>query len=254
MSDITPIQLTEYKNKSWKKPQSLSFASKESFCPLAASEIMEAAVGLPVVFIRSGDGFLLVALQGFNQNQNLYVDANGGWKGMYCPKAYSFYPFCIASHDGKKIVCERTGTGLVSNSSDGNPFFDETGGQAAEFGTLVEQLGQHQLGLEHTASLVEQIVALDLLTDWPIGFESNDQTVALNGVFRVDEEKLNSLSHAEFGELRDSGALRVCYSHLISMFSIKILNYLHKSQDKTASIVGDALNFDSGSSLNFDNL
>ena len=173
---------------------------------------------------------------------------------MYCPEGYSYYPFCIADHDGKGIVCERTGSDLISETSRGNAFFDDHGEKSSEFNALIQELTQYHNGLNRAAELTKELVQSELLIEWPIEFERAGKKTTLRGVHRIDESKLNTLSYSQFGSLRDSGALAICYGQLVSMFNLKYLKYLHSIKGNTANIDNDSLDFDSGGSLNFDNL
>lgn len=254
MSKLKALQSDEYKHMYWQKPQSLFFAAQDNISALSASEVTEAAASLPIVFIRQGEGFVLAALQSFQPDKNLLVNEKGIWIGMYRPMRYFYYPFCLAGHEGKQVVCERTGSGLISQAEDGMALFDESGEKTPEFEDLLAQLNRHQAGLDRAAELTKEIAGLDLLVEWPIQFPNKDKTIALSGVYRIDEEKLNSLPASKFVELRDTGILHICYSQLVSMYNIRLLNYLHQTSNKATNNLTDVLDFDSGGSLNFENL
>lgn len=254
MSELKALQASEYSGKFWQKAQSFSFTAQDNFSILSILEITEAAANLPIIFIKQGDEYLLAALQSFEPNRNLYVNDNGVWLGMYRPMGYSFYPFCITEHEGKRIVCERSGSGLITQSTDGMPLFDANGENTPEFEQLLGELNRYQASLDRAAKLVTEITKLDLLSEWPIQFQSKGETVTLSGVYRIDEEKLNSLPGSKFAELKDSGILRLCYFQLVSMYNIKTLYYLHKNAEKATNFISDTLDFDSGGSINFDNL
>ncbi|MEQ8408684.1 MAG: SapC family protein [Gammaproteobacteria bacterium] len=253
MSEVIPLELSKYKNKKWHSSQTFRFAANDNYCPLSIREVSEAAAALPIVFIRQEDHYLLASLQGFNQGQNLLVNDNGMWLGMYCPMDYFFYPFCIITHEGKKIVCERSGSGLVSESVQGKAFFDTKGEKTPEFEELIQSLGQHTAGMERAAIITAQIAEFDLLVEWPINFASGEKKITLNGAYSISEEKLNVLSASQLEELRNSGALHVCYSQMVSTFNIKLLSHLHKSKAAEKSKADSPLAFDTGGSLNFDN-
>src|SRR5690606_39363180 len=106
-----------------------SFASAYSLSPLVAQELPRACLAMPIGFVRSDNQYQLVAVQGLAPGKNLFVAPDGRWIGPYVPAAYRGYPFVLANtEDGKRVLCVREDSGLVSEvQGEGEPFFDEEG-------------------------------------------------------------------------------------------------------------------------------
>ena len=74
-----------------------TFCAQTNSIPLAAVEFFDAAREYPVAFTGTEGGqFFPIALVGVRQNENLYVDADGGWQGRYVPAFVRRYPFVLA--------------------------------------------------------------------------------------------------------------------------------------------------------------
>ena len=59
-----------------------------------------------------------------------------------------------------------------------------------------------------------------------------EEKLALNGLYVIDEKKLENLPDAEFNELRSKGLLPIIYAHLSSMHQIARLAKMHINLSK----------------------
>ena len=73
------------------------FSGKTNSVPLAGVEFPEACKHFPIVFTKvDGQRLLPLALLGFRDLENLFVDAGGRWKDAYVPAFVRRYPFVLA--------------------------------------------------------------------------------------------------------------------------------------------------------------
>lgn len=74
------------------------FARKTNAIPISLSEIPLAALSYPIAFTIEG-GARPVAIVGLRDDENLFVDRDGGWlAGAYVPAYVRRYPFILAEY------------------------------------------------------------------------------------------------------------------------------------------------------------
>jgi hypothetical protein len=74
---------------------SFAFARETNSVPLAASELPQAALDFPCVFIQTDGGHSLAALVGLRDHDNLFVEPDDGWaRGAYLPAFSGAIPSC----------------------------------------------------------------------------------------------------------------------------------------------------------------
>ncbi|AWN35777.1 hypothetical protein DK427_08475 [Methylobacterium radiodurans] len=124
---IQPVSRERHAHLRWKGFSSFAFAASTTLAPLAAAEISQAALALPLAFIERDGHWSMAAVLGLMPGQNLYVDAGGVWLGRYIPAALRGYPFLIGARaDSEPPPCIDASSGLVT-PGEGEPFFDEAG-------------------------------------------------------------------------------------------------------------------------------
>ncbi|BCM17435.1 SapC family protein [Mesorhizobium sp. J8] len=203
------------------------FARAAHAIPVAASEMPGAMRSYPIVFI--GPAKAPVIITGLRQNENLFVDADGGWtEPHYIPAYVRRYPFILADESatsGRLTLCvDRASDRVVDQLV--APFRDDAGKLALFFnGTEPTEAtrqalafcSQFQNDFNATRAMVEKIDAHGL-------FAPRQSKVTLEGGevlnltdFQViDEQALNKLADEAFLDLRKSGALALVYCHLAS--------------------------------------
>lgn len=256
MPNYQPISKTTHGDLRWKRYRSYFFAAQDVVAPLVAQELSKAAMALPVAFIEQDGGYTLAAVQGLQPEQNLFVASDGRWIGGYTPAVYRGYPFALATAETDKLVlCVDADSGLVGERFS-ERFFDENGEPSQSMKDLLTFLEQVHANRMLTRRLCAGLAAEGLIQPWPINLrhESGDQ--ALQGLYRIDEAKLNTLDAEAVHRLYKSGALAVVYCQLLSMQHLQVLAQLAsaQAQAQTRASGSDELNFDflsSSDSLSF---
>jgi hypothetical protein len=261
MADIRPITKDAYRNKSWKKVPNYLFAATDSACAITIRELAKAVLDLPVGFIKTGGRFQLVSILGLKGDTNLYVNEQGQWLGKYPPAALRIYPFSLAqnsSDDDQLIFCVDHDSGLISNSLDYEPFFEKDIDLAETLTKVLGMLGAIHQNRQDTAQVIEVLDELNLIMPWNVQIEFEEGIHRVDGLFGIDEASLADLSDKEFLRLRDSGALAVAYSQILSMQNIETL--IQRAEAKSAGLAPskiDEIGFGSivgDGNINFDNL
>ncbi|MCP5357824.1 MAG: SapC family protein [Pseudomonadales bacterium] len=219
MSELSVVTREQFQNKRWIPPQDYFFAAKDALCPVVVYEIFKASMHLPLGFTRLDDKFHLVAVLGLEPGDNALVDTAGNWTGGYMPAYYRAYPFSLnRSTDSEHVLCIDSSSGLLLDEpSKGEPFFDEQGEPVARMSQLMEFLGNVHANQSATDKLCALFKELDLFEAWPIVIDRDGDTSQVEGLFRISEEKLNTLSPEELVQVRDAGGFPVIYSQLLSM-------------------------------------
>jgi len=230
MANIIAVSREQHANKHWKRYSSYSFAAGDAVVPLVVQELSRACLSLPIGFVKSPNGFQIVAVQGLQPGSNLRVAPDGRWQGSYVPAAYRSYPFVLANtEDGRKVLCIREDSGLISET-EGEPFFDEEGKAAKPVQDVLNFLEQVSVSAQHTARLCALLAEHDLIQPWSVQLKADTGEQTVQGLFRVDEAALNALPAEAFEALRQGGALPLIYCQLLSMQHLAGLGKLAHQQ------------------------
>jgi hypothetical protein len=249
MPNYQVISRTIHADTHWQRVASHSFAAAEALAPVMAQEMAKAALSLPLGFIPGTDNFSLVAIQGLQTGQNLFVNSRGKWIAHYVPAVYRSYPFGLAStEDGKPVLTVDVDSGLLSNDPVGEPFFDEARAPSKGLVDVLSFLTQVKAGRAVTERICANLKQHNLIQPWPLKIRNGTEEITVEGLFRIDEEALNALNKDALAEVRDSGGLSVAYLQLVSMQHLVVLEQLARARvlatTADAQPVPDALNFD----------
>ena len=191
-----------------------------------AGEFGKAALDYPIAFARderSGE-FVPVAVLGLRPKQNLFVDDHGQWRAQrYIPAYFRRYPFCIAEVPqpngaaAQQMVCVQEDQ-LAPASL---PLFGKDGAPTAAWAPVMRLLEAIENARQQTRVLTRRLEALGLLTAFDaVAMPSKGKPLRLQGLFRVDEEKLQQISTRDLRTLLRKGELRAVHAHLLSLANI----------------------------------
>lgn len=251
MVNIVPISFERHGAKRWRAAGGYTFAATQALLPLTGLEFANAAVAMPIAFVEQAGRYVSVAVMSPMQGRNLFIGPSGQWLGLYVPAVLRSYPFCLGRMDnsGDKVaLCIDEDSGWLVDGADqsANRFFEEDGTPSAG----VKATGEFLQQIEHSRMLTDQAVAAlaeaRLLQPWPLTATVDNQQVAANGLFRVDETALNAASQETFLKLRSTSALPLIYAQLISMQTTSAFKQLSMMQKH---LVQQAMPLPSASSL-----
>lgn len=198
----------------------LRFSGKTNSVLLAAVEFPEACRHFPIVFAKgAGKQVLSMALLGFRDQENLFVDADGRWKGEYVPAYIRRYPFVLARSDagGEMTVCiDESYPGF--GADEGQALFNAKGEATDHLNAILAFLKDYQAQIERTELFLRNLVDFDLLMDVSANVNlPGGERYSLTGFMMVDERKLQALPDEKVLRLFRSGELAWIHSHLISL-------------------------------------
>lgn len=199
--------------------QRYAFARDTNSVLLAASELPQAGLDYPCVFVRTDDGPAMAALLGLRDRENLFVDAAGDWQsGSYVPAFIRRYPFVLAQTplaQDYTVCIDESYPGL--NRVDGEPLFDADGCDSPWLGQAKQFLIQFRQEMEASRAFTQRLAELGLLVERAVDYPLSGRSASLSGLLVVDEHRLLALSAQELEALFRPGWLGLVYAHLGSL-------------------------------------
>ncbi|XGA80027.1 SapC family protein [Halomonas sp. CH40] len=269
MPNIIPLQHSVHANAGFQRARNFEHAQQDRFVPVLLDELSQVITTMPVCLIRDRssskgelDGFRLVALQALEGNQNLYLNPQTlQWMSRYTPAYYRSYPFVLGVNSAreKRVLCFNLDSGLLREhpTDDDVLFFDQQGSPSQELNDTMRFLEAAAQGRQKTQKAVEALEAVDLIQEWPMSFKQEEKTVAIKGIYRINETAMNALPDDTLQHLQQIGALKMAYSQLLSMPQLKNLAKLRDLHSRAAEAinqqdVNDLLNSDDSFHFDFD--
>lgn len=220
---IVPLDIQRHAGLGLRHDNRYHWCAAVNAAYLGAAEMPRAALDYPVAFLRDAPTgeFIPVAVLGMRQKQNLFVDAQGQWQAhRYIPAFFRRYPFCLAdipSADGQQarhMICVQEDQLTPSV----RPLFDARGNPTPAWEPILKLLEAVEGARQQTRVFTRRLEALQLLAP----FDALAQPAAgaqwrLQGLFRVDERKLQDIPGKDLRTLMKKGELRCLYAHLLSM-------------------------------------
>jgi hypothetical protein len=222
-----------------------TFAAVNEILPLTYTEFFVASSDYPIVFTQSNGDFMPVVLVGLERGVSLFAQHDGRvWRwdvNNYLPAYVRRHPFCMstvngqAGEDDELLVC-------VDKDYVGNQaseyyvrLFDEDL-PTERWGKIEQFLQSYQADIVATAAFTKllndfglfQPVSANLMPD---GLEG---PLAFDGMFAIDEAKLNTLEDSVLLELHRNGYLPRIYAHLKSLQNFQKLLYRLEAQQFSA--------------------
>ncbi len=212
------------------------FAASVDRSLLMQAEMIRAAASYPILFATApgGDAFHPLALLGLEAGENLFVGADGVWRSDYVPAVIRSYPFALAraGSDGDVALCIDAASESIS-LTEGDPLFD---GQAQPT-TALESIRSHFAHLrqmqQQTDLFCRALAERNLLSPLEIRVRREGRTLELNGLFAVNEDRLEGLSDARLAPLRQARWLGAIYAHIVSLQHIQRLAGMNPNPPET---------------------
>lgn len=260
MSSWIALSRTEHASKHWRPRNGFQFAGTEQVVPLTISELSKILPHYATGFVSAENGsFQYVAIVGVDGNRNVYVTRDSKWLCGYVPANLRAYPFAVLNDvSGNKVFC--LDEAYLSDDIKLPRLFQDNGDLEKSVADTLDFVDR----LEHSRILTEKaclaLAKADLMTEWPITIKVNGEksSYSLKGVYRINEEKLNTLSADSLEILRNAGAMPLAYAQLFSIAQIEQLTLRAKycvkedSRDLQSAGLGDLFNVEHSGTLNFD--
>lgn len=205
--------------------QKYSFARETNSLLIAASELPQAVLDYPCVFIQAGEDHAMAALVGLRDRENLFIDEQGEWQaGSYVPAFVRRYPFVLADTeqaDEFTVCIDETYPGL--NEAQGQRLFEDDGSETDWLQQAKQFLLNFRQEAEQSRLFANRLAELGLLQERVVEYQHTGHKASLSGFKVVDEQKLLALPPEQVQELLGRGWLGLIYAHLLSIQQVQRL-------------------------------
>ena len=200
------------------------------FSPVYTSEMRALQSNFPLMFYKNPEEntFQPVALFGFGQGENLFID-DEQWHSQYIPMLVQRGPLMIAV-DGQTDTGEPARVVAIDmdhpnvSETDGEPLFLEFGGNTEYLDRLATMLEGIHVGHTTTPQFAEALAQHGLIT--PITLKitlRNQEDYELEGFYAVDDERLQVLNDSAIADLQRPGHLLPAFMMVASQSPLKRL-------------------------------
>lgn len=200
----------------------MSHTQKFSIVPACLSELQNLLQHYVLAFVQEGEGYAPVVVLGVKPDTNLYLSADNRWKAPYIPAALRGYPFHLASkEDEERIFCVLDD--FLTECGEGEPLFNEEGQLTETPAKALSFLSQYEADKQRAQNASDLLRDAGVFQPWPLAIPKQDGTaLKINGLYRVDEQALNSLPADAFHRLQGA-PLSLSYAQLFSANQLPIL-------------------------------
>ena len=231
MTNYQMLNNVEHQNLKVITERSAEYGDNVHFVMTFPMEFRRLQSCYPIFFQKDpGTGkFFPLALLGFEEGQNLFLDENG-WDADYIPIMIQRHPFLIGyqedkeSPDGQKPVISIDMDSPRVNEEKGEALFLPHGGTSDYLGAITAVLENIQLGHEMNDDFVGALLEFDLIESVSMEIElNNGARRQLLGLYTINEDRLAELHSGTLGELHSKHFLLPIYMILASHSSFRTL-------------------------------
>ena len=229
--DPQPLHNELHKGKGLKQPIDYRFAASAHAVVLLAEEFRVAAAHYPIIFADDDTG-LPLALLGYREGRNVFVDEAGAWAGgAYVPAYIRRYPFAVgtgAKQDETILYVDLASDLVVDLEAEPGAEALFVNGEPSERTTQAREFcAAFQQQVPATTAFVEEVRKRELLGSKEVKLDvPSGQSQVLTGLRIIEEEKFNALPDEVFLEWRHRGWIALVHWHWISMDDF--LRFLHR--------------------------
>jgi hypothetical protein len=221
---IVALDSEVHKNMTVSPTPSLSIAKDKQFLPITVSEILSQGADFPVVWVKnhSTGAFELGILTSVKQGQNCAL-IDGDWLGNHVPGLLKNAPFKLI-----QVAEDQVQIGLDENSpllnDGGERLFDDNGDVSSYMVERKQQLLEYYDSQRLTQAFTGFLEANNLLQKRSLHLKVGGDSDKIDGLYVVDETRLNQLDDTVFLDMRKRGLLPLIYAHFASLQQIARLS------------------------------
>jgi len=200
-----------------------SFCRTINALAVSYTEFVAASRNYPIAFVSGDEGstFVPAVLLGLASRQNLFITEQGEWDpSCYLPAFVRRYPFCISKvyvnglPRGERMVC----VAKANVSENGVALFDASGTPTREWAAIEQLLNEYEADLDLTARMCATFAKFGLFSPFQFQVvEPGASRLTLEGMYRIDEAKLNALKPLSMKVLVTHGFMSRIYAHFHSL-------------------------------------
>lgn len=216
-----PLVADKHKNLTVKENVGFLFAKDTNSIPVSINEFSLLSKFYPLVFVDTEDGGLALAITGFRENENVFVNSDGKWAEGYPQPAYVHrYPFIFFEDtpSSKLILCIDMDSDFISEKKGIALFKDKEPTELTQ--NAMQACADYHKFLMGTQAFVKALKEEDLLMPYRLEIKMGDEAINLAGFSIVDEKKFGQLPASKLETWHKNGWLFFVHAHLISISNI----------------------------------
>lgn len=241
MSKIVPLQNDKHSKLKLSEPSDYSRHKERHLIPIIAQDFFSLAAEFPIVFVKNGDTgeIVPVAVMSLREGQNLYCNTEG-WQAPVIPMSFTNPPFSVAKADeeGSQLVVMIDEESDLLSETEGQDLFKEDGEKSDYLQQRIESVSFVAQQVAQTQAICKFFDEKELLITKQIQLQYRPDGTPYNidGIYTVDETKLNEMSDEDFMDLRKRGLVAMIYAHLTSLQQLRRISKLQYEADKEAGL------------------
>lgn len=219
--DPQPLVAEKHKNLAVKENIGFLFAKDTNSIPVAINEFASLSKFYPLVFVDTEDGGLSLAITGFREHENVFVNSDGKWvEGVPQPAYVHRYPFIFFEDapSNKLILCIDMDSDFISEKEGIALFKDGNPTELAQ--NAMQACADYHKFLLGTQAFIKALKEEDLLMPYRLEMKMGDEEINLAGFSIVDEKKFGQLPADKLETWHKNGWLFFVHAHLISVSNI----------------------------------
>ena len=200
------------------------FARDLNSIPISYSEFALVAREYPIVFtaIAGSQAYMPVAVLGMTAGENLYNNGGAWTGGVYVPAYARRFPFCMAKVTLDKVEQQNRLICVEKSHLDegaGEALFDAKGQPIEKWKEIERLLTEYEVDLERSREMCGILADYGLLEPFTMQakFNQGGDPLAMTGMHRVAEAKIEHLNASQLKNLVRKGILSRAYAHLLSL-------------------------------------
>ena len=217
------VAIHSERHRDWSVETGVDFAYSRNTnsVPLMSVEFEHAVGEYPIVFVATGaEEIMPVAVLGLDSRRNVFIGADGVWRGLYIPAFIRRYPFIFAADADQQqfTLCIDESFAGCNQEQRGESLFAEEGKPSAFLSRILGFLGeyqsQHQKTLEFTSALKQHGLLEEVRAEvaTPAG-----KRASVSGFLAVSRERVTALADDVLAGFVRNDYMGLIYLHWRSM-------------------------------------
>lgn len=234
MADWQPLSKTKYAEMHYRPRYDYAHARERSLVPAMLGELTRLIPHYMIAFMKEKSVYRPMVVLAAPNQANLFLKANDQWAAPYVPASLRAYPFSLLHTKGGEGATLAVDTDSLRDEDRGERLFDDQGamteGVQRAFDFLSKMEGQRQ----RTEKAADLLQAAAVIEPWPLSLPINHENVTIKGLYRVDEQALNSLDATAYATLQGA-PMQLAYAQLYSMAQAEVLAQRAEQHAKMAN-------------------
>ena len=229
MKDFQPLSFEQHKTLGYVEKYGSEYGHQVGAVMILPNEFAKVQRELPIIFRKDAETgrFFPVALLGFEEHENLFLNESSTWSSRYIPLAVRQGPFLIGLQQQEAeqrlaIYADLNDSRIQQNAAPA--LFNADGNASATLNEIRNILSARHKASELLESMIEAFLKHDLLERVRLEIVlANEATIKFDAGYTVHIEKLMALENDAVVELHKSGFLSLAYNVADSVNNIQRL-------------------------------